>query len=96
MAKRGDQAREAVMSTIKEAFGSHFLNVIDKKLYVEARDGNHGEMIQFAISITMPKVPISVTTDTAETEVQGAQQQTDLSPEDKKKVADLMAKLGLV
>ena len=106
MAKRGDAAREAISKTIMEAFGSRYDGTLDKKLYVEARDGDNGELIQFAISITMPKVPVTFGTfapggsvESEEIAAAGsvaAPKQTDLAPDDKKKVADLMARLGLV
>ena len=57
MAKRGDCARTKVRETIMNAFGSNFVAEQDKKLYVMAQDDS-GEMIQFAIAITMPKTPI--------------------------------------
>ena len=33
--------------------------IVDKKIYVWAQDGPGGEKIQFAISITAPKTPVT-------------------------------------
>ena len=60
MAKRGDAARAEVMSTITNAFATtgNLVGTIDKKIYVTADDG--GEILQFAISITMPEWVCSI------------------------------------
>lgn len=95
MARRGDTARQAAMETIKEAFGANFVGVVDKKLYVMADDG--GEMIQFAIAMTMPKNPIEVDgSNGADGQVVAPlATPTELSTEDKEKVNALMKKLGI-
>lgn len=93
MAKRGDIAREAVKNKIIEAFGEDFIAFVDKKIFVQASDG--GEMIQFAITMTMPKTPIETGNNAAGGSVAPAVMPTELSTEDKEKVANLMAKLGL-
>ena len=54
---RGNIAKEAVIATIKEAFGGKFLGEKDKKYYVIADDGENGA-VQIAISLTCPKVEI--------------------------------------
>ena len=56
MARRGDLARENVTKIIVDAFGDNFVTIQDKKIYVMGSDG--GEMVQFAISLTMPKTPV--------------------------------------
>lgn len=97
MAKRGDTAREAVKNKIIEAFGEDFVAFVDKKIYVQASDG--GEMIQFAITMTMPKNPIEVGENSGGSAAGGSvapvTMPTELSSADKEKVNDLMAKLGL-
>lgn len=97
MAKRGDTAREAVKNKIIEAFGEDFVGIADKKIYVQVSDG--GEMIQFAIAMTMPKNPLEVGNNSDVTAAGGSvapvTTPTELSSEDKEKVADLMKKLGL-
>ena len=53
---RGAIAKTTVENKIREAFGSDFVGVSDKKLYVWADD--EGERVQIAISLTCPKVPL--------------------------------------
>lgn len=104
--KRGDAAREAVKNKIIEAFGSSYIATIDKKIYVEAQDGPNGEWLQFAITMTMPKTGIArqeATTELppADNDWSGpaaatpVQTPTEISDDDKAKVAELMKKLGL-
>lgn len=97
MAKRGDIAREAVKNKIIEAFGDDLVGLVDKKIYVQASDG--GEMIQFAITMTMPKNPIEVGNNSdssaGERSVAAEIMPTELSSEDKEKVARLMERLGV-
>ena len=57
---RGAIAKTTVENKIREAFGSDFVGVSDKKLYVWADD--EGERVQIAISLTCPKVPLGGTT----------------------------------
>ena len=57
MSKRNEYAREQVYTIIAEAFSKGFVGVQDKKIYVNVADDT-GEIIQFAIAITQPKVPI--------------------------------------
>lgn len=106
MAKRGDAAREAVKNKIIEAFGDHYIATLDKKVYVEVQDGPGGEWLQFAITMTMPKAAVSreegsrqsVPADndwTGPAAVTPVQTPTEISDDDKAKVAELMKKLGL-
>lgn len=57
--KRGDLARDKVRDTIITAFGDNYVNTVDKKIYVEAEDGPGGEKLQYAITITLTKTPVS-------------------------------------
>ena len=106
MAKRGDAAREAVKNKIIEAFGPNFVAFLDKKIYVEAQDGPGGETLQFAITMTMPKTSVSReegtnTTAPASSDWSGpaaatpVATPTEITDDDKAKVAELMKKLGL-
>lgn len=52
---KGSNAKIDVENTIRNAFGDRFLGTAEKKLYVQADDGN-GEMVQVAITLTCPKV----------------------------------------
>lgn len=54
MAVKGSVAKTNVENKIKEVFGSDFVGMADKKLYVWADDG--GQKVQIAISLTCPKV----------------------------------------
>lgn len=56
MAAKGAQAKLDVIAKIQEAFGDNFIGEVDKKIYVWANDG--GEMVQIAIAMTCPKVPV--------------------------------------
>lgn len=106
MAKRGDAAREAVKNKIIEAFGSDFVAFLDKKIYVEAQDGPGGETLQFAITMTMPKTSVArqegasdlppATGDwTGPAAATPVVTPTEITADDKAKVAELMKKLGL-
>ena len=106
MAKRGDAAREAVKNKIIEAFGSDFVAFLDKKIYVEAQDGPGGETLQFAITMTMPKTSVArqegasdlppATGDwTGPAAATPVAAPTEITDDDKAKVAELMKKLGL-
>ncbi len=101
MSKRGDQAREAVKNKIIEAFGSDFVAFLDKKIYVQAKDGLNGDTIQFAITMTMPKNPVEtagpqVNSGTvSSTNISTATTSAEMSEADKAKVAALMEKLGV-
>jgi hypothetical protein len=55
---RGSIAKDYVEKKIASTFGSDFIGMHDKKLYVWANDG--GERVQIAISLTCPKVQIEV------------------------------------
>lgn len=106
MAKRGDAAREAVKNKIIEAFGPSFVAFLDKKIYVEAQDGPGGETLQFAITMTMPKTSVArqegandlppATGDwTGPAAATPVATPTEITADDKAKVAELMKKLGL-
>lgn len=100
MAKRGDKAREEITNTIVEAFGNKgtFVGIQDKKIYVIGNDG--GEQMQFAISFSMTKTPLKPADGGAPSgEPFSVEKATatpkDISDEDRKKVAELMERLGL-
>ena len=105
---KGAIAKEEVVKKISEAFGSNFIGEFDKKVYVWANDG--GEQVQIAISLTCPKNPIQVdsnislddgdldfTDDAPKTSkvAVSAAPPAEISEEEKKNIAELMAKLGL-
>lgn len=97
MAKKGDQAREAVKNTIIDAFSAigGFVAFQDKKIYVQAKDGSNNEMIQIAITMTIPKTPIEAGGTPAAADSNGAAWEqptpvsTELNPTDKQEVERL-------
>lgn len=102
---RGQIAKNNVEQKIKEAFGSDFIGIYDKKLYVWATE--NGERIQVALSLTCPKVPVAISDspttgdfnfeDDAPNVVvaAGAFQPAEITTEERERVNDLMRKLGL-
>lgn len=99
MPKRGDQARQNVTQTIINAFQTtgNFVAVQDRKIYVTAKDGENNEIIQFAISITMPKTPISTSVATPSTDNSlTSVTPVDISPSDQEKIQELKKKLGII
>ena len=101
---RGANAKIQVENIIKEAFGENFAGIADKKLYVWADDG--GERIQIAIAMTCPKSnvdfgetggfiePGSTTGAYAGQRIE-TQPIVEMTPEEEKNIATLIAKLGL-
>ena len=105
MAKKGDMARADVAQTIISAFGGRYVATVDKKIYVEAQDGPGGETLQFSIAITMPKTTVArgeapSTSDPASAwsgpaAASSVAPPTEITDDDKAKVAELMKQLGL-
>ena len=87
--RRGEAAKKDLRDIITNALGDKVVAFQDKKLYVNIPDGPAGENVQFAISFTMPKNEVVVTTE------QGKPQSTQISEEDQKKVQELLTKLGI-
>ena len=108
MAKRGDQARQSVVDAITTLFAEKGMleGVQDKKIYVWATDGPGGEKIQYAITLTAPKVQVNcggaVTSndgawsEATSTTPAAASAPVQLSEADKAKVDELMAKLQII
>lgn len=88
--KRGDLAREAVRDKILNTFEGSFVQ--DKKIYIFEKDGNSNEVIQFAITITMPKTPINASGNTNALE-SVSPVVTQLSSEDEAQIEKLEQKL---
>lgn len=93
---RGNDAKNEVVKRLQEAFGSDYIGEVDKKHYVWANE--NGEKLQIAIALTCPKtfveaaVPVSNKLDFSAVI---PTQPVEISEEEKKNLADLMAKLGL-
>ena len=109
MPKRGDIARESVRNTIINAFSAtgDYITTQDKKIIVQARDGNNGEIIQFAVTMTMPKTQVSAapagtwnpggSTDSEQVSMPvRTVEPVEMSPEDKAAVERLKKALGVV
>lgn len=102
---KGTIGKQNVINKIKQAFGADFIGEYDKKIYVWTQE--NGERIQIALSLTCPKVQVAVSDapvagdfnfeDDAPSTVVAASayQPADISDEERARVNDLMAKLGL-
>lgn len=99
---RGAEAKTRVIDAIREAFGNDFIGEIDKKVYVWAQEG--GERIQVALTLTCPKTAVATPNggnynfedeESAVTPGEVYRKPTEITEEEKKNLADLMAKLGL-
>ena len=103
---KGAIAKEVVAKKIAQAFGSDFVGEFDKKLYVWADE--NGERVQIAIAMTCPKNPIGNIDYSAEPGnslnfedmsagpiAGGNAASAEISDEEKKNIAELMARLGL-
>lgn len=102
---KGAIAKENVAKKIAQAFGSDFVGEFDKKLYVWADE--NGEKVQIAIAMTCPKNPVGNIDYSAEpgnslnfedmsaAPVAGGNASAEISEEEKKNIAELMARLGL-
>ena len=104
MAAKGTIAKDLVEAKIKAAFGEDFVGVVDKKIYVAAME--NGEMVQVAISLTCPKVPISLDKTvqvngfnfedpTQDTKASAIFTPAQITPDEKANIEALMARLGL-
>lgn len=104
---KGAIGKQEVISRIASAFGTDYIGEVDKKVYVWANE--NGEKIQIAISLTCPKNPVEVATsgipetdngdwdfsDDAVVTKPVIAAKAEITQEEKDKVADLMARLGL-
>ena len=108
MAVKGSVAKENVIKKLAVAFGDNFIGEYDKKVYLWENDG--GEMVQIAISLTCPKVPIqvdkTVSTSSGDWDFSDnpkvdtavavlSAAPAEITDEEKQNIADLMARLGL-
>ena len=98
---KGAVAKEQIAKKMAEVFGADWIGERDKKYYLWANE--NGERIQIAISMTCPKTPIGEAGATADSNVlnfeDGAtasgETPIEITTDEKKNVADLMARLGL-
>ena len=71
MAVKGTAAKSLVENKIKEAFGTDFIGIVDKKIYVWSQEG--GEKVQVCLALTCPKVPIEAPEPAAVNEPKAAE-----------------------
>ena len=105
---RGNEAKEKLMNKIIQMPNVSFIGCYDKKYYFFEEE--NGEQVQIAISLTCPKNPIQIdssislddgdldfTDDAPKTSkvAVSAALPAEITEEEKKNIADLMAKLGL-
>ena len=98
---KGAVAKENAAKKMAEVFGSNWIGEYDKKYYIWSEE--NGEKVQIAISMTCPKTPIGeagVVTDSnvlnfEDSAASGESAKVDITPDEKKNIADLMARLGL-
>lgn len=102
---KGSIAKEAVEAKIKAAFGTDYIGVYDKKIYVWAKE--NGEKVQIAISLTCPKVQVEVSPTSAPGDFNfeddapafvvpvGGFQPAEITDDERARVNDLMKMLDL-
>lgn len=98
---KGAVAKEQIAKKMAEVFGADWIGERDKKYYLWANE--NGERIQIAISMTCPKTPVGEVGATADSNVlnfedgvtAGGEIPIEITTDEKKNVADLMARLGL-
>lgn len=103
---KGAIAKENVAKKIAQAFGADFVGEFDKKLYVWSEE--NGEKVQIAIAMTCPKNPVGNIDFSAEPGnslnfedmsagpvAGGNATKAEVTDEEKKNIAELMARLGL-
>ena len=103
---KGNIAKDLVEKKIQAAFGADYVGTFDKKIYVTAME--NGEKVQIAISLTCPKVPVMVDntvqigdynfedpTPSITTSATSTFTPAQITDEERKNIADLMARLGL-
>lgn len=104
---KGNVAKSLAEKRIIEGLGDAYVGTYDKKIYAEFKED--GQMVQVAISMTCPKVPIeftkiSPTTGKLDFEqkpilgvvADSAPQETyEISEQEKENIEELMKRLGL-
>ena len=94
--RRGDAAKSAAINTILNTFEGSFL--LDKKIYINVKDGPNGEVVQLSIALTMPKTPVNASAVPVAAPSNAAAWEntpTELSQEDKAKIEELCTRLGI-
>lgn len=103
MSAKGSEAKNSVISKIKEAFGEDYILTEGSKVYVWAEDGANGR-VQIAMALTCPKVmvgecaPVAVVGNRLDFEAELPQTQTDpaqMTEQEKNNIEELMKRLNL-
>lgn len=103
MAAKGTEAKNLVISKIKEAFGEDYILTEGSKVYVWAEDGANGR-VQIAMTLTCPKVmvgecaPVAVVGNQLDFEAELPHAQVDsaqITEQEKNNIEELMKRLNL-
>lgn len=100
MAAKGTIAKEKVIQKIEQAFGSDYIGIYDKKIYLWSEE--NGEKIQIALTLTCPKNLIETNSfnekeSTSELNFEDtiSQKLPIINEEERENINRLMQKLGL-
>ena len=99
MAAKGTIAKEKVIKKIEQVFGSDYIGIYDKKIYLWSEE--NGEKIQIALSLTCPKNLIEANSfnekeSTSELNFEDSPQKLPIiNEEERENINKLMQKLGL-
>lgn len=89
---KGQEAKDRVITALKEAFGTAFIGEIDKKIYVWSVE--NGAPQQVAITLTCPKTPVGDFEGGASSDI-AMNNTAEITQEEMDTIAELMLKLGL-
>lgn len=105
---KGNEAKEKLINKIIAALGNSYVGCFDRKYYFNSEE--NGEKIQIAISMTCPKTPVGADVidfkaepgdslnfeDMSAAPIMGGNTTpAEITDDEKKNIAELMAKLGL-
>lgn len=99
MAAKGTIAKEKVIQKIEQVFGSDYIGIYDKKIYLWSEE--NGEKIQIALTLTCPKNLIEANSfnekeSTQELNFEDSSQKLPIiNEEERENINELMQKLGL-
>ena len=96
---KGTEAKNIAEKKLQECFGSDFVGIFDKKIYVTIKESS-GEYVQLAISMTCPKTPMGAQPAPSANklefdEVEAPKPQVEIGAEERENLIKLMEKLGL-
>lgn len=97
MAAKGNEAKEIIITKLKEIFGQNFVGVFDKKVYINVEESS-GELVQIALTLTCPKTYVGIdVSSTVNTETTEAPTNNDIefTNQERENVQKLLSGLGL-